>query len=87
MNISELGSAGQTCLIKGCMRARTRRGLCLVCYSKAKKKVEAGEATWDRLAEMGLCEHDADPFDAAYDEAKRRNRAKDRETERAREED
>lgn len=59
-----------SCFIKGCARPRTAnasmRGLCLVCYGKAKKKVEAGETTWDKLAEMGLCEKDKDPFDDAY---------------------
>lgn len=57
------------CMIQGCMRTKVRRGLCLVCYSRANKKVEAGETTWAKLAEMGLCESDRDPFDDAYSRA------------------
>lgn len=65
-----LGSAGTLkCLIKACARPRAKRGLCLICYSQAKKKVEAGETTWDKLVELGLCESDRTPFDDAYDRA------------------
>lgn len=46
-----------------------QRGLCLICYGKAKKKVEAGEVTWEELVEMGLCEGVADPFDEAFNNA------------------
>lgn len=57
------------CRIKGCGSIAAKRGLCLMCYSKAKKKVDAGVITWDKLAEVGLCEPDHDPFDAAFNEA------------------
>lgn len=59
---------GDKCIIGGCFRQRAQRGLCLVCYSKAKKKVESGE-TWERLEQMGLVEREGDPFEAAYDKA------------------
>lgn len=60
------------CKIVGCMRQRSigKRGLCLVCYSAAKKKVESGHTTWKQLVEMGLCDSDSDsPFDDAYSRA------------------
>ena len=62
------------CFIKTCLRLPSanpaHRGLCLVCFSKAKKKVESGDTTWDKLAEMGLCKSGGvDPFDDAYSKA------------------
>ncbi len=61
---------GERCLIKACMRtAGGKHGLCLVCYSRAKKKVDAGETTWEKLEELGLCKGQADPFDDAYTKA------------------
>lgn len=60
------------CVIPSCPRvaAEGRRGLCLVCYSAAKKKVEAHETTWEKLAEKGLCEDMSDnPFNDAYSRA------------------
>lgn len=67
------GKVTEKCMIPTCgrMQASGRRGLCLVCYSKAKKKVEAKETTWENLADMGLCESDTDPFDDAYNRAMR----------------
>lgn len=62
--------SGKGCIIKACMRpAGQYRGLCLICYSKAKKKVAAGEVTWEKLEELGLAVSDADPFDDAYTRA------------------
>ena len=60
-----------TCVIANCQRLGVRRGMCLVCYGKAKAKVTAGEVTWEALTEMGLCREDAcaDPFDDAYSKA------------------
>lgn len=62
------------CMIKKCIRKAaigdaSYRGLCLVCYGKAKAKVSSGETTWERLAEMGLCKHESNPFDDAYTKA------------------
>lgn len=57
------------CMIPGCSSAASQRGLCLKCYSRAKAKVDAGETTWDKLIERGLCEAVKDPFDDAYTRA------------------
>lgn len=58
------------CMIDKCMGVAAQRGMCLQCYSKAKKKVDAGLVTWERLAEMGLCTRDGDdPFNDAYTRA------------------
>lgn len=61
----------EKCIVEKCMRPKAagRRGLCLICYGQAKKKVESGATTWDRLAKLGLCEEDKSPFDSAYDQA------------------
>jgi len=61
------------CCIPNCQRIGGKRGMCLVCYGKAKKKVEAGEVTWEKLEAAGLCKPDenADPFDDAYSKAMR----------------
>lgn len=63
----------QTCLIKNCQRLAhsDRRGLCSVCYAKAKAKVDANQVTWERLAALGLCKVEVDPFDDAYSKAVR----------------
>jgi hypothetical protein len=60
------------CKIEGCARqqARGRRGLCLVCYSKAKNMVEKNQTTWDDLVRMGLAESTPTPFEAAFNKAK-----------------
>ena len=60
-----------TCLIKSChrMAACDKRGLCLVCYGQAKKKVDNKQTTWDQLEKMGLCKSEDSPFNSAYDKA------------------
>lgn len=68
------------CIIAACQRnaASGMRGLCLKCYSRAKKTVEAGQATWEELERMGLAESRADgtdPFDAALQKAKQQQAA------------
>lgn len=63
----------QNCLITKCGRtaALDKHGLCLVCYSRAKKAVEAGQATWDDLERLGLAKlTDSDPFTEALKKAK-----------------
>lgn len=57
------------CFIKVCVRPAAMRGLCLVCYGKAKKKVESGETTWEQLEHLGLCKQESNPFDDAYNRA------------------
>lgn len=57
------------CLVSGCSRLENKRGLCLVCYSQAKRKVTAGQTTWEKLADLGLCKPETTPFDDAYTRA------------------
>ncbi len=58
------------CMIRTCMRqSANKRGLCLICYSQAKNKVESGQTTWDRLEALKLVLPEATPFDAAFNEA------------------
>jgi hypothetical protein len=72
----------ENCLTKNCMRPAAvamKRGLCLICYSRAKKMVESGTTTWGQLVEMKLAlpsdTEGADPFTQAFNEAKRRKDA------------
>ena len=69
----------EKCLSSGCSRpavAIMQRGLCMVCYSKAKKMVEAGTTTWAEIVALGLAAgSDADgtdPFTRAFNEAKKK---------------
>lgn len=71
----------KNCMTKGCPRLSVHvgRGMCLVCYSRAKKLVESGQATWSGLVEMGLAlpetDGGADPFTKAFNEAVRKQKA------------
>ena len=59
------------CLTPQCPRSASQyRGLCMPCYSKAKKYVERGETTWEKLEGMGLAAPDDDPFTKAFNEKK-----------------
>jgi len=67
----DLGSAGHSllirCLLDKCQRLAIpqpyARGLCLQCYSEAKKLVEGGKTTWDGLVRIGLARDTiASPF-------------------------
>lgn len=66
------------CLTNACMRpagAATGRGLCMVCYSRAKKMVEAGTTTWREIVDLGLAmpnDVDGDPFTTQFNEAKKK---------------
>lgn len=54
------------CIIPNCNSWQGQvhfRGLCMRCYGAAKKKVEAGLVTWDRLVELGLAADPSNPFD------------------------
>ena len=76
MTTDDLGSVGPPkCLTKGCLRQSAtslKRGLCMPCYSAAKKMVESGKTTWDELVSLGLAMGDADtdPFIKAFNSAK-----------------
>lgn len=70
------------CMTPNCSRFASlieRRGLCLVCFSRAKKLVESGATSWNKLAEMDLVrksptestvEERQDPFTEAFNKAK-----------------
>lgn len=69
------------CLTKNCMRpaaAALKRGLCMVCYHKAKKLVTAGKATWEEFVRLGLALPDEsdNAFESAFEQAKKENDAK-----------
>jgi hypothetical protein len=45
-----------------------QKGLCMRCYSAAKKLVESGRTTWEQLAGMELARIELDPFTKAFNE-------------------
>src|SRR5678816_3992836 len=62
------------CIIPDCGKAQAtafKRGLCMGCYSKAKKLIEQGKTTWAKLVDMQLAlASDADdPFMKAFNDA------------------
>ncbi len=61
----------KNCIIPACCRPASKRGLCLVCYSKAKKRIELSNnnLTWEHLVEKGLAESEQDPFDVAFEKS------------------
>lgn len=63
------------CMVPQCERPQAlamKRGLCMPCYSKAKKMVESGKTTWEQLEEMGLSKsQEDDPFTEAFNAAKK----------------
>lgn len=64
MSINDITS--DKCITPDCPRAsgdpKTYRGLCLRCYSSAKKLVESGSYSLEKLEEMGLVLPTYDPF-------------------------
>lgn len=44
------------CLTPECRERATHKGLCMKCYSEAKKLVEVGKTTWAELAILGLAD-------------------------------
>ena len=54
------------CLIKKCNatagNVKEYKGLCVKCFSSAKKMVLAEDTTWEELESMGLAILSADPF-------------------------
>ena len=67
------------CIIDNCYRLGAQRGLCLVCYSKAKKVVDSGKVTWDQLVGLGLAgdgDRGGDMFNEALKKALEDNDAK-----------
>lgn len=45
---------------------KTYRGLCLKCYSSAKKLVDADKTSWEELEAMGLAEGKPDEFTTEF---------------------
>lgn len=43
------------------------RGLCMRCYSKAKKLVEDGQFTWKKLEDLGMVDEPKDAFTEALE--------------------
>lgn len=57
------------CLTADCRsdKAAGLRGLCMKCYSRAKKLVAGGATTWEELAQLGMVESkDKDPFETEF---------------------
>ena len=53
------------CIIVECQGQQTTygRGLCVMCYSRAKKMVDVGKTSWDELERLGMIEgKKSDPF-------------------------
>ena len=49
-------------------------GLCMKCYSEAKKMVEAGDTSWQQLEELGLVRGKSSPFLSGYRKASEINK-------------
>lgn len=48
----------QTCITEGCNKPAfvSGKGLCMTCYSRAKKMVVSGKTNWEELEEMEMVE-------------------------------
>lgn len=61
-----------SCMTSGCFgkaAPANGRGLCMKCYSTAKRAVENGKTTWEKMEELGLVGRKADPFEEALKKA------------------
>lgn len=62
------------CLAPGCEakagNPRDYKGLCVKCYSAAKRMVESGESTWEELQRMSLAKLEETPFEQAFKSVK-----------------
>lgn len=56
------------CKTDGCLKSGLPqyKGLCILCYSSAKKLVDSGAETWDSLAALGLTDAEPSRFERAY---------------------
>ncbi len=65
------------CLTAGCNSqaagSKDFRGLCMKCYSSAKKYVESGSTSWEELERLGMVrsKEQDDPFLTALKDKKR----------------
>lgn len=59
------------CITDKCTRQACQqeyaRGLCLVCYSIAKKMIESKQTTWEELEKLGLIRPTEDPFTKSFE--------------------
>lgn len=60
------------CLTGKCPIAEAKdcKGLCMKCYSAAKKMVEGKLTTWDELINMGMIHVEDSPFFAEFKQKK-----------------
>jgi hypothetical protein len=66
-------TAVRPCKSSGCpgkVYSDKNHGLCKKCHADASALVDQGSATWQGLAEMGLCEGETSPFMRAYRQLK-----------------
>lgn len=61
--------AHQKCVVDKCTNTEAAdcRGLCLKCYSIAKKMVASGKTTWEQLEENGMAKPKDSPFLSQFD--------------------
>lgn len=72
MNITDITNSN--CITTNCHNKAVPangRGLCMGCYSSAKKAVDSGKVTWEQLEEMRLVLRKSDPFVEALERAMR----------------
>ncbi len=62
--------ASTKCLTPECQSQmgdpKSYKGLCMKCYSAAKRMVEAGTTTWEQLAAMGMVKAEETDFERAF---------------------
>lgn len=60
------------CIVGDCKSkpAAQCKGLCMKCYSTAKKLVTSGETTWEELYRMNLAVDESEPFVRAFNSKK-----------------
>ena len=56
-----MSNVKEPCLVGTCRKSKAAgcKGMCMKCYSSAKKLVTIGKTTWDELVEMGMAEIEA----------------------------
>lgn len=51
-----IAAPDQKCITNGCVAKQFKHGLCIKCYGQAKKLVESGRTTWEKLIKMGMAQ-------------------------------
>ena len=44
----------EQCLVPGCVKPKSVRGMCNYCYQTAKRNIQRNNTTWEELMEAGL---------------------------------